>query len=351
MLDKLRQEIRSMDRRIAELVAQRQELARQVGQAKIRSGLPVRDYGVEKAVLKRMRVQAEELGVDSDLLQDIATALIKGAVGVQEQERRPRKIVSDKVCTIFGGAGMMGGWFANYVTSLGYALQIVEKDDSVDPRISESDLIIIAVPLATMRQTLENVLAMQPKGLVLEIASLKTHLTDVVLNGVEAGLNVVSIHPMFGPQQNMLAGQNIIICQAGNTAAEEAAVDLFRDTALHLTELPLQDHDRYMTWVLNLPHLLNLVMGETLHSSGIDYKQLVDLGGTTFGQQMDVTAEVMSENPELYYHIQNLNPHREDLYRAFGESVDRISALSLDSDSAGFEGMMNTWLDYQKPEV
>ncbi len=125
-----------------------------------------------------------------------------------------------------------------------------------------------------------------------------------------------------------------------------AAAELFADTAANLTRLPLDEHDRYMTWVLNLPHLISLVMGETLRGSGLTFGRLADLGGTTFSKQMRVTGEVMSENPELYYHIQHINRHRTELYTALSRSVEHIGRLSAAEDAAGFGTMMNSWLSY-----
>jgi len=349
-LERLRSEIREVDRQIAELVARRQSLARDVGQQKQNLGRPVRDFGVEKAVLARMRQRAEQLGIEPNVLHAVASALIRGAVAVQELDLQPEPVRGDSLCTIIGGAGKMGAWFQRYVTSLGYATRIVEKDDPLDESLCQSDLVVLAVPLATMRAVLEQVLALSPPGLVLEIASLKSHLVDLVTAGAADGQQIVSLHPMFGPDKDLLAGQNIIVCRAGNQAAEDAVLALFQNTAAQLTELPLAEHDRYMTWVLNLPHLVNLAMGETLRTSGLDYQRLSSLGGTTFGAQMRVTAEVMSENPELYYHIQNINQHRDELYEAFGASVQRLAELSGAPGHDGFAAMMEEWLDYAGSE-
>ncbi len=346
MLDKLRREISSIDTQIAELVAQRQDLARRIGAFKETHGLPVRDFGIEKRVLDRMRRRADAVGVDPTILHEVALALIRGAVGLQEVERTREQTGGDTSCTIVGGAGKMGGWFTRFANSLGYATHVVEKDDLLDESITRADLVVLAVPLAAMREVLVETLALEPRGVVLEIASLKSHLTDVIEDGVKRGLQVAGIHPMFGPDKDLLAGQNVVVCRAGCPTAEQKAVDLFRDTAAHLTELPLAEHDRYMTWVLNLPHLVNLAMGETLRGSGLSYERLEALGGTTFSQQMRVTAEVMSENPELYYHIQHINRHRGELYTAFGESIDRLAALSAADDSEGFGDMMADWAQY-----
>ncbi len=346
MLDDLRTEIREIDNQIAHLVAKRLEVAREVGREKEANGLPVRDFGVEKAVLSRMESNAVALGIEPMILEEIALSLIKGAVGVQLAGLKQIKNVSGLTCTIIGGGGQMGGWFDRFISSLGYVINIVEAGHPLGKSVTESDLIIIAVPLSLIREVLEATLALKLRGVVLEIGSLKSPVIDLVKKSVGEGQRVAAIHPMFGPDRDLLTGQNVIICQAGCQEAEEVAVSLFLNTAANLIELSIDKHDRFMTWVLNLPHVINLVMGETLRGSGLTYDQLLATGGTTFNKQMQVTAEVMSENPELYYHIQRLNDHRGELYRVLRSSIDQLMTLSDHPEGAGFTEMMKNWQDY-----
>ena len=347
MLDELRQEIRDIDGRIAELVAERLDLARRIGREKERLGLTVRDYGVEKAVLARARRRAGELGIDAALLKDIALTLIRGAVGLQVSERRTAPVATGDVCAIIGGGGKMGGWFDRFTASLGYRTRVIEPGDPLDT-VAEAELVVVAVPLAAMRPVLEQVLDLQPRGIVLEIASLKSHLVDLVQAGIDRGLQVVALHPMFGPDKDLLAGQNVVVCRAGCPDAEDKAIALFADTAAVLTEIPLVEHDRYMTWVLNLPHLINLTVGDVLRHCGLTYSDLQAFGGTTFNQQLRVTDEVMNENPELYYHIQHLNRHRDDLFAAIRGSLDRLAELSADDDPGDFTALMSAWRPFKE---
>jgi len=63
-LGALRERIRALDRVILARVAERVQLARQVGEIKHRDQLPTVDYGQERAVLERARVLAAERGLD-----------------------------------------------------------------------------------------------------------------------------------------------------------------------------------------------------------------------------------------------------------------------------------------------
>ena len=145
---------------------------------------------------------------------------------------------------------------------------------------------------------------------------------------------------MFGPETDLLSGQNLVVCEAGCAEAEKVASDMFTGTAVNIVHIPIEKHDLYMTWVLNLPHLMNLIMGDLLFKSGVPHDMLSSLGGTTFNKQLSVTDEVMSENPDLYFHIQQINKHRDELRSAFIESLDNIHN-SDKKDS--FVSIMKNW--------
>jgi chorismate mutase / prephenate dehydrogenase len=340
MLNKLRDEIKSIDAQIASLVARRFELALEVGKEKEKTGQQVRDYSVEKAVLSRMNLLAEKHGIDSDILREMALTLIKGAVRLQVRNRGVAEIYADKTCCVVGGNGQMGSWLVKYATSLGYQTISLDQGDILDHRIVDADLVLLSAPLEIMDTVLQEILELRPRGVVLEIASLKSHLLDLVKKGIKDGIKIASIHPMFGPETDLLSGQNLVVCEAGCAEAEKVASDMFTGTAVNIVHIPIEKHDLYMTWVLNLPHLMNLIMGDLLFKSGVPHDMLSSLGGTTFNKQLSVTDEVMSENPDLYFHIQQINKHRDELRSAFIESLDNIHN-SDKKDS--FVSIMKNW--------
>ena len=66
-LDQLRKDLSAVDRRIVELIAERQEIVADIGKSKLSTGAGTRDYAREKDVLDMGREHAIELGVDPDL--------------------------------------------------------------------------------------------------------------------------------------------------------------------------------------------------------------------------------------------------------------------------------------------
>ena len=97
------------------------------------------------------------------------------------------------------------------------------------------------------------------KAIVLELCSLKSPILNSIQKANESGLNLVSIHPMFGPSTDFLSGKNIIICdhQKSDKAAEQVS-QIFKETSANVLHLPIAEHDKYMSYVLGSSHLLNL---------------------------------------------------------------------------------------------
>jgi chorismate mutase/prephenate dehydrogenase len=344
-LEELRTELRQVDNRIAELIAERLRLAEDVGREKERLGLPIRDYATEKRVHEFMRAHAKRMEIDPSLIAEVTSSLIQGAVRRQAERRKPPVRDGDKTSVVIGGDGHMGQWFTGYLGSRGYGVEIIEKSDSMNP-VASADLVVVSVPLDRTLAVMQQIANLKPSGIILEISSLKTPMLEHIPAWIEAGMKFAAIHPMFGAEADLLAGRNLIICQAGCRDAEEAAVDLFLESALNIVHLPLQDHDRMMTWVLNLPHLINLLTADLFVRSGVPLSKLRELGGTTFQRQEEVTEEVAGENPDLYFFIQQLNRHTPELYQMVGQALETMSEEVLSGRRDEFHSRMTGWRNW-----
>ncbi|PSP45803.1 chorismate mutase [Halobacteriales archaeon QH_10_70_21] len=76
-LDELRREIRSIDREIVELIAQRTYVAESIAAVKRQRGMPTTDESQEEAVMERAGENAEQFDVDANLVKAIFRLLIE----------------------------------------------------------------------------------------------------------------------------------------------------------------------------------------------------------------------------------------------------------------------------------
>ena len=88
-LDALRARIEQVDRKLVELVSERQDLARRIGEHKQAVGLPTLDPRREAAVLRRASELAAELDLPPEDVRDLFWVLI-GLSRRQQQADRGR---------------------------------------------------------------------------------------------------------------------------------------------------------------------------------------------------------------------------------------------------------------------
>jgi chorismate mutase/prephenate dehydrogenase len=348
-LEDLRRRIAEADAALVDLVATRLALAREVGEVKRGRGLPVRSYATESEVLTRFRELAGDAGLDDRLAERLALLLISEAVRTQETAAEGRSGPGRRILLV-GGAGKLGRWFADFFASQGHAVAILDPAGSVAPfatptslaaGVHGADVVLVTTPLAAGREVLREILALEPRGLVADAFSLKSHVLDLLQDAAtRRRLRVASLHPLFGPEVRTLAGRIVAVCDCGNPSAADEAAALFSETALTISRLPLARHDELMQYVLGLSHLTAILFFTTLARSGGSFADLSLAASTTFWKQARTAAEVARESPTLYFEIQRLNRHSAGLFERVQASLAEIERAALADDPQEFIAVM-----------
>ena len=355
-LDELRARLDVLDRQLLELVAERQSLSTEIAAVKRATGQSTRDFRREREVLLKARRDAEALGVSPALAESILHSLIRGSLTTQEQARvAAQGKGSGRSALVIGGRGKMGHWTADFLASQGFRVTIADPAGEIagydwiaDWSASglAHDVIVVATPLKVANGVLLALAARQPKGVVFDIGSLKTPLRGGLEALRAAGVRVTSVHPMFGPDTELLSGRHVIFIDLGDPGALAEARELFASTMADLVVMELDEHDRLIAYVLGLSHALNIAFFTALAESGEAAPRLARMSSTTFDAQLDVATRVAAENPELYYEIQSLNAYGEDSLGALRSAVERLWRAVHEHDQHAFVGMMQRGREY-----
>jgi chorismate mutase/prephenate dehydrogenase len=350
-LDELRTELTELDGQLVELVARRQELSAQVAVVKRAAGRATRDFAREREVILRGRNSAARLGVSPDLAESLLRQLIQSSLATQEQARVAAHAQgSGKRALVIGGHGKMGGWFAEFLASQGFRVAIADpkgglpgfdalpdwQNDALD-----FDLIVLATPLSVTAHLLERLAQRAPRGLIFDLGSLKTPLRSGLDALVKAGCRVTSLHPMFGPDTELLSGRHVIFIDLGDRAALQEAQELFAPTMAERVVMGLDEHDRLIAYVLGLSHALNIAFFTALADSGEAAPRLAKLSSTTFDSQLEVASRVAAESPELYFEIQSLNEYGAESLLALQQAVEQLITAVKTGNSREFSAIMN----------
>jgi len=350
-LASLRNELAALDQEILELIARRQTIVTGIGRIKSAAGRPTRDYGQEKDVIQRACESAGRLGLTPELAEDLMLLLIRASLTAQEQDRvHASSGGGGRRVLIIGGAGKMGSWLSRFLTSQSFVVEVADPtppqqgDYSYVPRWEDTDLdhdmIIVATPLRTSCGVLEALAVRQPPGIVFDIGSLKTPLRPGLMALAGRGVRVTSIHPMFGPDTDMLSGRHVIFVDLGVPEATQTAQSLFSPTMAVQVEMDLESHDRLIAYILGLSHALNIAFFTALAESGESAPRLAKLSSTTFDAQMEIARRVAGENPHLYYEIQSLNDYGDEALSALVSAAERIRSIVTGKDADAFVRLM-----------
>ena len=346
----LREQLAELDGSLLEMVARRQAIVTEVGRIKAAEGLSTRDYAQEKDVIDRARHAAAALNLSGDLAEALLLLLIDASLTVQERDRvRAGAGGGGRRVLIIGGAGRMGQWLARFLASQGFGVEIADPSGPVgdfqhvaDWHTSALDhhLIVVATPLSTSRIILEELAERKPRGLVFDIGSLKTPLRPGLLALVKAGVAVTSIHPMFGPDTELLSGRHVIFVDVGVPEATKRARELFASTMAVQVEMDLDSHDRVVAYILGLSHAVNIAFFTALAESGEAAPRLAKLSSTTFDAQLEVARRVAGDSPHLYFEIQSLNDYGEESLSALLRAVEQLHRIVVARDESAFTTMM-----------
>jgi chorismate mutase/prephenate dehydrogenase len=355
-LDDLRRRINELDRQILELVGKRQETSREVARVKRATGHATRDYNREREVLLAAREAGKQYGVSPQVAESILRLLIRSSLTTQEQASvAAHGAGSGRTALVIGGAGKMGRWFAEFMASQGFTVEIADPVGAppgfahlADWRTSglSQDFIVIATPLGVTDKILRELAMRRPKGVIFDVGSLKSPLR-AGLNALKShGCRVTSLHPMFGPDTELLSGRHVIFVEAGSSEATQSARDLFASTMVEQVVMSLDEHDRLIAYVLGLSHALNIAFFTALAESGEAAPRLAKLSSTTFDSQLDVASKVAQESPELYYEIQSLNDYGAESLEALSQAVEKLRTAVISQDFESFATLMRRGREY-----
>jgi chorismate mutase/prephenate dehydrogenase len=355
-LDALRQRVTDIDRQMITLVAERKRVSSEVARVKRATGYPTRDYQRERDVILGVRTMATELGVSPALAEDLVRLLIRSSLTTQEQASVvARGTGSGRRVLVIGGGGKMGRWFVEFLSSQGFAVEVADPG-AVSTGVTrvedwrksdlKHDYIVLATPLGVTDAILRELALRRPPGVIFDVGSLKSPLRAGLLALRSHGCKVTSLHPMFGPDTELLSGRHVVFVDLGCAEALASARELFAPTMAEQVVMSLDDHDRLIAYVLGLSHALNIAFFTALADSGEAAPKLARMSSTTFDSQLDVATRVAQESPDLYYEIQSLNDYGAESLEALSQAVERIRTAVVSRDHDAFAALMRRGRDY-----
>jgi len=235
---------------------------------------------------------------------------------------------------IIGGLGQMGRWFERVFTDLG--LEVLIGEPGLTPTCPEvaarADVVIISVPLHLTEAVIAELAPfIRPEALLTDLTSLKQGPMQAMLEHFKG--EVVGTHPLFGPGEESLAGQNIVLCRGRGDSWFTWLHDLLIQAGAKVEITTPEEHDRLMSLVQGLTHFTLITLGTTFRRLDADINRMETLATPTFRAVYDQVYHLVNQNFPLYAHIQLLNPQNRLTHAAFEEAVHQLRQIVLDRDA------------------
>ncbi|MCL1811338.1 MAG: prephenate dehydrogenase/arogenate dehydrogenase family protein [Methanomassiliicoccaceae archaeon] len=342
-INRLREKIEEMDFLIVELMIRRNDAAKEIGILKNELGIPLRNMEVEKKVIERYRMMAENSSLPQDVSESICRILIESSVELQSSLQTKR---CEKKVTIIGGTGGMGKWMQRYFRDMGAEVNIVSRSVGRMEDAKDSDIVIISVPISTVGTVLKEADSVcKEDALIFDISSVKSPFSEDLKRMAERR-KVCSVHHMFGPSAISMLGRNVVVCDCGCREAVDEAAELFDSEGSNIIFTSVERHDELMAYVLAFAHASNIVFFTALRESGIPFDELKGIASTTFRKCLSTCIPVSEENAPLYHEIQRLNDNAEIMWDVFEKAVREVKEASLSYDPERFIEIMDKGKEY-----
>lgn len=348
-IDDVRKRIEKIDYEILRMMANRTAAAVEMGKMKASESIPLRAPAVEERVVDRYIGRAKEFGMSAASARQIARLLIRESI--EQQGHIPRPSLSKRML-IIGGNGKMGRWMADFFEARGHRIRVYDISDSdkfpmerdLERGVRDAEVVVIATPISVTAGVLEKIAELRTEALVFDIASIKSPLQAALRRGASEGLLMCSLHPMFGPDTYSIIDRNVVLCNCGSSEAVDKARELV--DGANIMEMDVEEHDPIMAYVLGLGHAVNIAFFESLRASGRSFEELNKAASTTFRRQVETSRDVASENAQLYYEIQNMNPYNAEALAYLQKALEDIRAAGDNGDREAFERMMTDGREY-----
>jgi prephenate dehydrogenase len=233
---------------------------------------------------------------------------------------------------IVGGYGEMGRWFERFLSEREMDVTLVGRSSHAD--YADFDIVVIAVPIDVTCDVIAQVAPqMKPGAVLFDIASIKVKPVKQMLTSAPQDVELVSVHPLFGPGMPDMDGQTVIVTPVRGERGRRFLVDLFENAGAHVEELSAEEHDRLMSVIQGLTHFGYIATGVTLEALHFDIKRSRRFMSPVYEILIDFVGRILGQNPALYASIQ-MNADRS-VHEAFltqcAALVDIINAKDHDA--------------------
>lgn len=255
--------------------------------------------------------------------------------------------------TIIGGYGGMGRRFAEFFKKDGFDVTItgpnedkgvptakelgLEYTSDNKKAAAEADLVFISVPIEKTPVVIEEVApVMKESSCLMDLTSVKTEPCALMGALAPKGVEVLGIHPVFGPSISSFKGQNFVFCPVRGENWKSWLKRYFEDKGAKVTVSTPEEHDKVMSVVQGMTHFMLFSAGKAMRELDFNVVDSQKFSSPVYQLILDLVGRIHAQNPEMYYEIQKNNKNVADVRAAFINAAHGLDDLLKADDKTNF---------------
>ena len=264
------------------------------------------------------------------------------------------------------GLGLIGGSMAIDMKRRGFAdevlgvesepvnaaaaekIGIIDRVVSLEECVSESEFIVLAVPVGAAVKMLPQILDMaaDTDKVVIDVCSTKEHLARSVKYHPQRRMYVAS-HPMAGTEYSgpwaampgLFDGHACIICDAEESSPKAVRIveTMYKTLNMRMIYMNSSNHDVHTAYVSHISHVTSFALALTVLDKEKDEKHIFDLASGGFSS----TVRLAKSSPDMWTPI--LSQNRDNVLHVMDTYIEKMQAFRdaiADGDEDAVRGLI-----------
>lgn len=222
-------------------------------------------------------------------------------------------------------------------------LELVDEILPLEEAISQSDVIILAIPVDSMLALLPELLNKITSQVVIDLGSTKAQLIEAVNDHPKRG-RYVAAHPMWGTEYNgpqaavkgAFENTAVIICNAKDSDADalQWTKNMFSKVGMHLLEMEAKAHDLHAAYVSHISHITSFALANTVLEKEREEDAIFELASAGFSS----TVRLAKSNPAMWVPIFKQN--RENVLDVLNEHIAQLRKFKSCLEKENYEYLL-----------
>jgi len=260
--------------------------------------------------------------------------------------------------SVIGGTRGLGKWIAEFLRNRDFEVCITGRDRITGEKVSkkldveyspnnvktasESDVVIVSVPINVTNSVIEEIAPVMKSGsLMVDVTSVKEGPTKTMQRFVPEGVEFLPSHPMFGPRIRTLDGQVVVLTPINKGKWYNKVINFLKNENSKVLITTPENHDKMMSVVQGLTHFAYINIASTIESLKVDIKESRKFASPIYSLMVDMIARIVAQNPYLAYSIQTENKYNKNTHAKFLTNLKELKKIIDEEDQEKFVKTMS----------